>query len=73
MPRGSKRIGINPSEKTPLEFIGFLTPDSTRVLVVLNKEVKSVPLDLVEADIGVISTTVPASSIQTYIWAKPEN
>lgn len=67
VPPGSHRIDVKASKESALQFIGFTTPDSLTVVVVLNTEDKEIALQIHSED-GVITETVPPSSIQTYIW-----
>ena len=67
VPPGSQRIEVNASEESALQFIGFITPDSLTVVVVLNTKDQEIALQIYSVD-GVINETVPRSSIQTYIW-----
>lgn len=68
IPRGSKRVSVVSAEKTSLEFIGFITPESTKVIIILNKEDKPMSVELIDPKQGKISAVIPASSIQTYLW-----
>ena len=67
VPPGSQRIEVKAGEESVLQFIGFITPDSLMVVIVLNTEDQGITLQIHSED-GVISETVPPSSIQTYIW-----
>ena len=67
VPPGSQRIDVKASKESALQFIGFITPDSLTVVIVLNTEDQEIPLQIHSED-GVITETVPPSSIQTYIW-----
>ena len=69
VPPGSKRIDVTAGEKSPLQFIGFVTPgpESSTVVIILNTEDQEIALQIHFQD-GMITETVPPSSIQTYIW-----
>ena len=67
VPSGSQRIEVKASEESSLQFIGFTTPDSLTVVIVLNTEGQEIALQISSQD-GVINETVPPASIQTYIW-----
>ena len=68
VPPGSRRIEVNSSEETSLEFIGFLTPEINTVLVILNPEPRNITFDIIDQKLGIITETIPSYSIQTYIW-----
>ena len=68
VPPGSQRISVTSSKGNWLEFIGFLTPQSNTVLVILNTSAKNVSISISDKDAGIISDAIPAYSIQTYIW-----
>ena len=67
VPPGSQRIEVKASEESSLQFIGFITPDSLTVVVVLNTEDQEIALQIYSQD-SVINETVQPASIQTYIW-----
>ena len=67
VPPGSQRIEVKATEESSLQFIGFITPDSLTVVIVLNTEDQEIALQIYSQD-GVINETVPPASIQTYIW-----
>lgn len=69
VPPGSQRIEVIASEQSPLQFIGFITagPESSTVVIVLNTEDQEIALQIHFQD-GMITESVPPSSIQTYIW-----
>ena len=69
VPPGSQRIQVTASEKSSLQFIGFTTPgpSASTVVIVLNTDDQEIPLQIHSQD-GIITETVPPSSIQTYIW-----
>ena len=68
VPPGSQRIGVNSSEETSLEFIGFVTPEINTVLVILNREPRNITFEIIDQKLGIITETIPSYSIQTYIW-----
>lgn len=70
VPGGSKRIQVTANDQSSLQFIGFTTPNpyASTVVVVLNTSDQEIALEIHDEDLGVIRETVPASSIQTYIW-----
>ena len=71
VPAGSKRIQVTANDQSSLQFIGFKSPSpyASTVVVVLNTGDQEIALEIHdEEDLGVIRETVPASSIQTYIW-----
>lgn len=68
VPPGSQRISVTSSKGNSLEFIGFLTPQSNNVLVILNTSAKNVSISISDKEAGIISDAIPAYSIQTYIW-----
>lgn len=68
VPPGSKRIEVTPSKDTSLEFIGFVTPESNTVMVVLNKEARNITISIFDKETRRITDTIPEYSIQTYIW-----
>lgn len=70
VPTNSTRIDVRANEESSLQFIGFTTPGpyASTVVVVLNTENKEIALEIHDEDVGIIRETIPASSIQTYIW-----
>ncbi len=68
VPPGSQRIEVTSSEKTSLEFIGFVTPQMNTVMVVLNTEARSITFEIIDQKAGIITGTIPSYAIQTYIW-----
>lgn len=70
VPADSVRIDVTANLQSHLEFIGFTTPGpyASTAIVVLNTEDKEIALEIHDPDAGIIRETVPASSIQTYIW-----
>ena len=68
VPPGSRRIKVHSSDKTSLEFIGFVTPQSHTVMVVLNTKSSNTTISITDKKAGVITDTIPSHSIQTYIW-----
>ena len=70
VPADSARIKVTENEQSSLQFIGFSTPGpyASTVVVVLNTEDQEIALEIHDQDVGIIRETVPASSIQTYIW-----
>ena len=70
VPADSVRINVTANQQCNLEFIGFTTPGpyASTVIVVLNTEDKEIALEIHDPDAGIIRETVPASSVQTYIW-----
>ena len=65
---GSRRVQVTSSQQSSLEFVGFVTPHTDTVLVVLNTNEKEIPLEIRDPNRGVIKEIVPALSIQTFIW-----
>ena len=65
---GSLRIGVTADRSTPVEYTAFLTPDKSRVLVILNKQDKEEVVDVFEPNVGHIVANLPARSIKTFIW-----
>jgi len=68
VPPGSRRIKVHSSNETSLEFIGFVTPQSHTVMVVLNTKSSNTTISITDKKAGVITDTIPSHSIQTYIW-----
>lgn len=68
VPPGSQRISVTSSRYHSLEFIGFVTPQSNTILVVLNTQAKSASISIRDSKAGMIFDMIPAFSIQTYIW-----
>lgn len=68
VPPGSKRIEVTSSKDTSLEFIGFVTPESNTVMVVLNREARNITISIFDKETRRITDTIPEYSIQTYIW-----
>ena len=68
VPPGSQRISVTSSRYHSLEFIGFVTPQSNTILVVLNTQAKSASIGIRDSKAGMIFDIIPAFSIQTYIW-----
>ena len=68
VPAGSQRIEVVSSEKTSLEFIGFITPQKNTVMVILNTQARNITFDIIDDKTGIITETIPSYAIQTYIW-----
>ena len=67
---GSRRIAVEARGETSLEFVGFLRPDSTIVIVVLNKSDRMTRVQITDASSGrAIVEQLPEASIQTFMWA----
>ena len=66
IPAGSKRIGVS-RFTDQIETTAFLTPDNTRVVVVLNRSDSSCSFKLCEQDFYT-EQTIAAHSIRTYIY-----
>ena len=66
IPVGSKRIGTS-RFTDQIETTAFLTPDNTRVVVVLNRSDSSCTFKLCEQDFYT-EQTIAAHSIRTYIY-----
>ena len=69
VPPGSRRISVQSSQQTSLQFVSFSCPDSTTVLVILNSEDKDVSVQVKDVKNAEFTATIPASSIQTYMWS----
>ncbi|XP_053743633.1 lysosomal acid glucosylceramidase isoform X1 [Synchiropus splendidus] len=65
---GSQRTGVSASEKTQLEFSAFIRPDSSVVLIVLNRSSTEVQFEVWYPGVGYIPATAPAHSILTLAW-----
>uniref|UniRef100_A0A8C5PS06 Glucosylceramidase n=1 Tax=Leptobrachium leishanense TaxID=445787 RepID=A0A8C5PS06_9ANUR len=70
IPEGSQRVGLDPSHNNQLETVAFLRPDDAAVAVVLNRSPLDVNFVISDPSLGIIDTTCPANSIQTYIWRR---
>jgi len=70
VPADSVRIKVTANEQSTLEYVGFTTPGpyASTVVVVLNTEDQEIAMEIHDQDLGIIRETVPAFSIQTYIW-----
>lgn len=68
VPPGSRKIEVTSSQDTSLEFIGFVTPQSNTVVVILNTEAKNITINITDKEAGIITDAIPPYSIQTYIW-----
>ena len=65
---GSVRVSAKFDGKMTLECIAFVTPDNSRVLVVLNRQPKSAVIQVTEESIGSFTHEIPPRSIQTFKW-----
>ena len=68
VPPGSQRVKVTSSQNTSLEYIGFVTPQTDTVMVILNTEARNITINITDKERGTITGTIPAYSIQTYIW-----
>ena len=74
VPPGSSRISVQAGgEETPLQFVGFLCPDSSIVLVMLNDGDVEQPVLVVDSVQGQFAASIPASSIQTFVWTSKKD
>uniref|UniRef100_A0A8C7YS49 Glucosylceramidase n=1 Tax=Oryzias sinensis TaxID=183150 RepID=A0A8C7YS49_9TELE len=64
----SQRVGVSSSGKTQLEYSAFVRPDSSVVLVVLNKASSEIQFEVWDPAVGYIPCTAPAHSILTVAW-----
>ena len=68
VPPGSQRIDVNCLDDTSLVFIGFVTPQGDKVLVILNPEARDFNIRIKDNKSGIIDDIIPPFAIQTYIW-----
>ncbi|XP_050402562.1 lysosomal acid glucosylceramidase isoform X2 [Patella vulgata] len=65
---GSKRVDIKQNGISSLELAAFILPDSSKVVVVLNRSDKEETFSINDPAVGFINAQIPAHAIQTYIW-----
>nr|XP_040020713.1 lysosomal acid glucosylceramidase [Gasterosteus aculeatus aculeatus] len=65
---GSQRVGVSASQTTELEYTGFIRPDGSVVLIVLNRSSSVIQFEVRDLAVGFISSTAPARSLLTLAW-----
>ncbi|XP_054153718.1 lysosomal acid glucosylceramidase-like [Oppia nitens] len=66
----SRRIQTTDTGTDQLQTIAFVTPNQSVVVIVLNRLNDTIPLTLVDPELGSVETNVPPHSLQTYVWYK---
>uniref|UniRef100_A0A665TEL0 Glucosylceramidase n=1 Tax=Echeneis naucrates TaxID=173247 RepID=A0A665TEL0_ECHNA len=60
---GSQRVGVSASRETDLEYTAFIRPNSSVVLIILNRSSSVIQFEVWDPAVGYITTSAPAHSI----------
>ncbi|ESP00722.1 hypothetical protein LOTGIDRAFT_158016 [Lottia gigantea] len=65
---GSKRMDIKTQGSTNLELTAFISPDSSIVLVILNRHDTEEAISIQDPELGYLNTKISAHTILTLVW-----